>query len=161
MHSISLTHLGRISSHSREATVTLNWHFPPPWLPSPGLARWVPWWSAMGLPAAAAALSHRTSPQLARHSANMWKPSFPDGILQAGKRRNDTIFSSWGCASHLQLKGEQNLTKKKGQDVPSLLCLGTYCQFVSCHRSKSSLRSQLSRHTHFHPCYDMNLMTFF
>lgn len=166
MHSINLTSLWRISLYSHKATVNLNQHFPAPWLPSPSPARWVPWWRAMGLPglglpAAAAALSDRTSPQLARHSTNMWKPSFPNGILQARKRGNDAVCSNWGCGWHLQLTGEQNLTKEKGQDAPSLFCPGAYCQFVRCHRSKASLGSQLSRHTHFHPCYDMNLMTFF
>lgn len=55
-----------------------------------------------------------TGHQLARHSVNMWKPSFPDGILQAGKRRNDTIYSNWGCAWPPANRGTEFYQKEPG-----------------------------------------------
>ena len=109
----------------------------------------------------ASSISHTKSQDIASDFAIMQKPSFPDSILQAGKgKRNNTVrvCCNWGCAWYLQRKGAQHLTKEKGQDGPSLLCLVGYCQIVSCHRSKSSLELQPSRHTHFHLCYDPNLM---
>lgn len=130
---ISLTPMWKISSHSHKDTVNLNQHFSAPWLPSLSLASGCHdgvLWDCLQQQ-----LHWVTGHQLARHSANMWKPSFPDGILQAGKRWNDTI------------KGEQNLTKKS-RDAPSLFCPGTYNQFARCHRS--SLVYQLSKHIFTH-----------